>query len=95
MPCLVDPNVWMHPAMKPDGTPYYKYVLCYVDDVLLTILWSSNSINERQQKNYLVLRLRASLRREANKVTMTMVTLPAQPVTRTHLPSQTAIPLPC
>jgi len=92
MPCLVDPNVWMHPAMKPDGTPYYKYVLCYVDDVLLTILWSGNSINERQQKNYLVLRLWASLHREANKVITTMVTLPAKPITCIHLTSQTTIP---
>ncbi len=35
MPSLADPNVWMHLAMKPDGTPYYKYILCYVDDVLI------------------------------------------------------------
>jgi len=25
-PCLVDPDVWMCPATKPDGTPYYEYV---------------------------------------------------------------------
>jgi hypothetical protein len=25
--CLADPDIWMRPANKPDGTPYYKYVL--------------------------------------------------------------------
>ena len=29
-----DPDVWLRPAMKPDGEEYYEYVLCYVDDVL-------------------------------------------------------------
>jgi len=29
-----DPDVWLRPAIKPDGTEYYEYVLCYVDDIL-------------------------------------------------------------
>ena len=29
-----DPDVWMRASVKPDGTKYYEYVLCYVDDVL-------------------------------------------------------------
>jgi hypothetical protein len=30
-----DPDVWMQPAVKPDGFEYYEYyILCYVDDVL-------------------------------------------------------------
>jgi hypothetical protein len=29
-----DPDVWMRASVKPDGTHYYEYVLCYVDDVL-------------------------------------------------------------
>ena len=29
-----DPDVWMQPATKPDGKNYYKYILCYVDDIL-------------------------------------------------------------
>ena len=29
-----DPDVWIRPAVKPDGTEYHKMVLCYVDDVL-------------------------------------------------------------
>ena len=28
------PNVWIRTAVKPDGTEYYKMVLCYVDDLL-------------------------------------------------------------
>lgn len=31
---LADPDVWMRPAVKPDGTRYYSYILCYVDDIL-------------------------------------------------------------
>ena len=29
-----DPDVWMRPAVKPDGEKYYEYVLMYVDDIL-------------------------------------------------------------
>jgi hypothetical protein len=28
-----DPDVWLRPAAKPDGTEYYECMLCYVDDV--------------------------------------------------------------
>ena len=30
----MEPNVWILPAVKPDGTEYYEIVLCYFDDVL-------------------------------------------------------------
>jgi hypothetical protein len=33
--CLADPDVWMKPGVKPDGSTYWQYVLCYVDDVLV------------------------------------------------------------
>ena len=33
-PSKTDPDVWLRPAVKPDGAEYYKMVLCYVDDVL-------------------------------------------------------------
>ena len=33
--CLADPDVWMWPAKKADGLPYYKYVLLYVNDTLV------------------------------------------------------------
>ena len=29
-----DPDVWLKPGTKNDGTKYYEYVLCYVDDIL-------------------------------------------------------------
>ena len=29
-----DPDVWMRPAIKPDGEQYYEYILVYVDDIL-------------------------------------------------------------
>lgn len=29
-----DPDVWMRPAVKPDGEEYYEYILVYVDDIL-------------------------------------------------------------
>ena len=29
-----DPDVWIRPAVKPDGKEYHEMVLCYVDDVL-------------------------------------------------------------
>ena len=32
--CPADPDVWMRPAEKADGTPIYEYVLLYVDDAL-------------------------------------------------------------
>ncbi|GFH56846.1 hypothetical protein CTEN210_13322 [Chaetoceros tenuissimus] len=33
-PSQADQDVWMKAANKADGTPYYKYMLVYVDDIL-------------------------------------------------------------
>ena len=33
-PTQADPDVWIKRAIKHDGTPYYKMMLIYVDDVL-------------------------------------------------------------
>ena len=33
--CPSDPDVWMRPAIKSDGTKCYDYVLLYVDDALV------------------------------------------------------------
>jgi len=33
-PSKADPDVWMRPAMKPNGFKYWEYVLVYVDDIL-------------------------------------------------------------
>ena len=29
-----DPDVWICPAVKPNGAEYYEYVMCYIDDIL-------------------------------------------------------------
>jgi hypothetical protein len=29
-----DPNIWMWASVKPDGTKYHEYILCYMDDTL-------------------------------------------------------------
>ena len=34
IPTRANPDVWCRPAVKEDGFEYYKYVLCYVDDIL-------------------------------------------------------------
>lgn len=31
---LADPDVWMHPAVKPNGDKYYEYLLAQVNDIL-------------------------------------------------------------
>ena len=31
---IADPDVWLRPAVKPDGQQYYEYLLVYVDDLL-------------------------------------------------------------
>ena len=33
--CPADPDLWMRPLMKSDGSTYYSYILLYVDDVLV------------------------------------------------------------
>ena len=32
-----DPDLWMRPDTKSDGTEYYHYVICYVDDVAVAM----------------------------------------------------------
>ena len=34
VPTRADPDVWCRRALKEEGFEYYKYVLCYVDDIL-------------------------------------------------------------
>lgn len=34
-PCLADCDVWLRPAVKTDGSPYYEYMLVYTDDLLV------------------------------------------------------------
>jgi hypothetical protein len=32
--CPADPDVWMWPAKRSDGSDYYEYILLYTDDCL-------------------------------------------------------------
>ena len=32
--CKADPDIWLQPAIKADGSKIYEYVLCYVDDCI-------------------------------------------------------------
>ena len=45
-----DPDVWMRPAVKPDGTEYYEYILTYVDDILCISMDPMKSMVHIQQK---------------------------------------------
>ena len=33
-PTKADPDVWIHPVIKPCVAEYYEYIMCYVDDIL-------------------------------------------------------------
>ena len=33
-PTKADPDIWIHPAVKPGGTENYEYIMCYIDDIL-------------------------------------------------------------
>ena len=35
VPCLADPDLWLKEQSRPDGSMYYSYILCYVDDILV------------------------------------------------------------
>ena len=32
--CKADPDVWIRPGTRDDGTEYYQYVLLYTDAIL-------------------------------------------------------------
>ena len=42
-PTIADPDVWIRPATKPDGSQYYSMVLAYVDDIL-AIDWEPEKV---------------------------------------------------
>ena len=35
---ISDPDIWLHPEVKPYGEQYYEFVLVYVDDILGIII---------------------------------------------------------
>jgi len=51
--CPADPDVWMRPAKKADGSSCYEYILLYTDDAL-GVHWASGDISWREAtKGYL------------------------------------------
>ena len=53
--CPADPDVWMRPAIKSDGTMCYDYVLLYVDDALV-VSKNAESILRNQLGRYFELK---------------------------------------
>ena len=49
-PSRADPDVYMRPAVKPDGTTYWEYILTYVDDVLCISHNPKETMNDIQKK---------------------------------------------
>jgi hypothetical protein len=37
--CKADADVYMRPVFKADGSKYYEYVLCYIDDIHVVSEW--------------------------------------------------------
>ena len=50
VPSGADPDVWMCPAVKPDGFKYWEYILCYVYDVLAISHQSKHVLKGIQKK---------------------------------------------
>ena len=50
-PSKADPDVWLRPAVKPNGQTYYEYILCYVDDIVSVPL-DATSIQKSIQVNF-------------------------------------------
>ncbi|KAL7577136.1 hypothetical protein ACA910_019738 [Epithemia clementina (nom. ined.)] len=51
--CLADPDVWMRANTKPDGFQYYKYVLVYIDDILV-ISHDPRKVMDALKKQYTI-----------------------------------------
>ena len=49
--CKADPDVWLRPAVKPDGTKFYEMALAYVDDSLVASL-EPQKFMDRLSANY-------------------------------------------
>ena len=47
---LADPDVWIRPAVKPNGEDYYEMLLTYVDDILCVSHDSMKTMQQIQQK---------------------------------------------
>ena len=47
-PTKADPDIWIRPAVKPDGSKYYEYIMCYVNDILSVSLDAKSVLRSLQ-----------------------------------------------
>ena len=52
--CQADPDIWMRPAQKDDGSEYWEYVLLYVDDALCISMNSENFLRNEIGKYFFI-----------------------------------------
>ena len=50
--CPADPDLWMRPATKEDGSQYYSYILLYTDDTLLIDCDAENVLRNQLGKYF-------------------------------------------
>jgi len=53
--CPADPDVWMRPAKRSDGSEYYEYILLYTDDALV-LSENAESLLRNELGRYFVLK---------------------------------------
>jgi hypothetical protein len=53
--CPADPDVWMRPAKRSDGTDYYEYILLYTDDALV-LSENAESVLRNELGRYFILK---------------------------------------
>ena len=47
-PTKADPDIWICPVVKPDGSEYYEYIMCYVNDILSVSLDTKSTLQSLQ-----------------------------------------------
>ena len=52
--CKADPDVWIRPATKDNGTDYYQYVLLYTDDILAIMEHPETFIRDELARKFVV-----------------------------------------
>ena len=52
--CPANPDVWMHPGTKADGSAYWQYVLLYTDDMLAVMEEPEKYIREELRSYFTI-----------------------------------------
>ena len=53
--CKADPDVWMRPGKRDDGSTYWQYVLLYTDDIL-AIMEESEAFIRKELASYFTIK---------------------------------------